>query len=43
MNVIGLGNGWTIHRVLHGKRAVKSLSLMPGADVRDLTIVLRRP
>ena len=43
MNVIGLGNGWTIHRMLHGKRAVKSLSLIPGADVRDLTIVLRRP
>ena len=43
IQVIGLSSGWTINRVLHGKRAVKSLSLSPGADVRDLTIVLRRP
>ena len=43
IQVVGLSSGWTIDRVLHGKRAVKSLSLMPGADVRDLTIVLRRP
>ena len=43
IDVIGLTNGWKIDRVLVERRPIRSLLLTPGADVRGLIIVLRRP
>jgi hypothetical protein len=42
LRIMGLGPQWHVDRIMHGKTSVERLTIAPGQETTDLTVVVKR-